>query len=114
MGNLLCIMSHCWGRGYDVIAGDKSHIFKYEQGGVSHIAGAMLKTVPNQTDGTLALQNIAARITPPINQNPHFCNTRLVCLENTQNMCGGVVLTPQYCKDVAALVKHQGFSHFNL
>ena len=56
MGNLLCMMTHCWGRGYDVIVGDKSHIFKYEQGGVSHIAGAMLKTVPNQSDGTLLLQ----------------------------------------------------------
>ena len=31
MGNLICVMAHCWGRGAEVLLGDKSHIHIYEQ-----------------------------------------------------------------------------------
>lgn len=34
MSNLLAIMVHCNGRGYEVIMGDKSHTFLYENGGI--------------------------------------------------------------------------------
>lgn len=37
MGNLLCVMSHCWGRGQEILVGDKSHIHCYEQGGCSQV-----------------------------------------------------------------------------
>ena len=26
MGNLICVLTHCWGRGQEVILGDKSHV----------------------------------------------------------------------------------------
>ena len=32
MANLVCLLTHC-GRGEEIILGDKSHIFFYEQGG---------------------------------------------------------------------------------
>lgn len=32
MANLLAVMVHCNGRGYEMILGDESHIFKYENG----------------------------------------------------------------------------------
>ena len=38
MGNLICVMSHCWGRGMEVILGDKCHIHNYEQGGIAHVS----------------------------------------------------------------------------
>jgi len=37
MGNLISVMSHCWGRGLEVILGDKSHIHIYEQGGIAQV-----------------------------------------------------------------------------
>ena len=37
MGNLLCVMSHTWGRGMEILVGDKSHIYIYEQGNVAQV-----------------------------------------------------------------------------
>ena len=37
MGNLISVMSHCWGRGLEIILGDKSHIHNYEQGGIAQV-----------------------------------------------------------------------------
>jgi threonine aldolase len=37
MGNLISIMAHCWGRGEEIILGDRSHIHVYEQGGVAQV-----------------------------------------------------------------------------
>ncbi|GAG08788.1 unnamed protein product, partial [marine sediment metagenome] len=59
-------------------------------------------TVPNQTDGTLALEDIAAAIRP---DNPHFPISRLICLENTHNRCGGVPLTVEYTRQVGELAE---------
>ena len=37
MGNLVSIMSHCWGRGFEVLLGDTSHIHIWEQGGIAQV-----------------------------------------------------------------------------
>ena len=37
MGNLLCVLAHCSGRGEEIIAGDKSHIFLLEQGNIAQV-----------------------------------------------------------------------------
>ena len=37
MGNLLCVLSHCWGRGDEVVLGDQSHQFLYEQGNIAQV-----------------------------------------------------------------------------
>jgi threonine aldolase len=99
MGNLVCVLTHC-GRGDEVILGDQSHTFYYEAGGISALGGIHPHTVPNQHDGTLRLEDIRAAIRP---DNVHFPRTRLVCLENTQNRCGGAVLSVEYTQAVAAL-----------
>lgn len=38
MGNLASVMSHCWERGSEIVAGDQSHIVMYEQGGISTVS----------------------------------------------------------------------------
>ncbi|XP_063720702.1 uncharacterized protein LOC134847557 isoform X2 [Symsagittifera roscoffensis] len=106
MGNLLSIMAHCWGRGYDIIVGDKSHIIKYEQGGASCIAGVVIRTIHNAPDGTISLDELDLTINPGI--DPHKTKTKMVCLENTHNMCGGVVLSPEYCWKVHKIMKSHG------
>ena len=35
MGNLIAVLVHCSERGSEIILGDKSHIFYYEQGGIA-------------------------------------------------------------------------------
>jgi threonine aldolase len=61
--------------------------------------------VPNQPDGTLRLNEIEAAIRP---DNVHAPRTRLICLENTHNRCGGAVLPPQYIDEVGALAREHG------
>ena len=39
MGNLICVMVHCWGRGLEIILGDRSHIHVYEQGTIAQFGG---------------------------------------------------------------------------
>ena len=104
MGNLLAILVHC-SRGEEVICGDKSHIYVNEAGGMAALGGIFPHPIPNQKDGTLRLEDIRASIQP---DDSHRTITRLVCIENTQNMCGGVVLSAEYTKQVGQLAKEHG------
>jgi threonine aldolase len=106
MGNLVCVLTHC-GRGDEVILGDQSHTFYYEAGGISALGGVHPHTLPNQHDGTLQLEAIQTAIRP---ENVHFPRTRLVCLENTQNRCGGAVLSPEYTDAVGSLAHTHGLT----
>ncbi|MHC4567077.1 MAG: low-specificity L-threonine aldolase [Planctomycetota bacterium] len=104
MGNLVCVLTHC-GRGDEVILGDQSHTFVYEAGGIAALGGVHPHTIANQPDGTLRLEDIAGAIRA---DNVHFPRTRLVCLENTHNRCGGAVLAPDYVEQVATLAHDRG------
>lgn len=106
MGNLVSILAHC-GRGDELICGDQSHIFYYEQGGMSALASVQPHTLPNQPDGTLRLDDIAAAIR---SDNQHYPITRMVALENTHNRMGGAVLTPEYVKSAADLAHEHGLA----
>lgn len=109
MGNLLALQTHCarFARGVEVIAGNKSHIYLNETGGMAALVGAQAYPLPNQPDGTLLLDDIEAAIRV---EDPHHPRTRLVCLENTHNLCGGVPLTPDYIEQVADLAHSRGLS----
>ena len=104
MGNLAALLTHC-GRGDEVILGDKAHTFLYEAGGISALGGIHSHQIPNQPNGTLALDDIQAAIRPAdIHQPP----TRLVAIENTHNRCGGVALTVKYTQEIGTLAKEKG------
>lgn len=106
MGNLVAMLSHCQ-RGDEVILGNKAHTFLFEAGGISALGGVHSCQVPNQPDGTLALEDIEAAIRP---DDAHHPITRLVALENTHNRCGGAVLTPEYTHQVGELAHQHGLS----
>jgi threonine aldolase len=99
MGNLLALLTHCQ-RGHEAIVGDQSHIYLNEAGGMSALGGIHPHPVHNQADGTLALDDIRASIQ---SEDVHHTITRLVCIENTQNICGGVPLTAEYTRQVGEL-----------
>ena len=106
MGNLVCLLSHC-GRGDETILGHLAHSFLFEAGGSAALGGIHPRTVPNQPDGTMLLEDIEAAIRP---ENDHFPRSRLICLENTHNRCGGAVLTPHYTSAVCELARAYGLS----
>jgi threonine aldolase len=104
MGNLAAILAHCT-RGDEVILGNKAHTFLFEAGGVSALGGVHSCQIPNQPDGTLALDDIRAAIRP---NDVHQPITRLVTLENTHNRCGGVSLSASYTRSVGELAHQHG------
>lgn len=104
MGNLLALLVHC-SRGEEVIVGDKSHIYVNEAGGMAALGGIYPHPISNQKDGTLRLDDIRASIQP---DDSHRTITRLICLENTQNICGGVPLTAEYTAQVGQIVNEHG------
>jgi threonine aldolase len=110
MGNLIALMVHCQ-RGEEAIVGTKSHIYLNEAGGMSALGGIMPNPIPNQSDGTLALDDILASIRA---EDVHHPITRLICLENTQNACGGIPLPPEYIRQVSALAhSHNLYLHMD-
>uniref|UniRef100_A0AAV1US74 Aromatic amino acid beta-eliminating lyase/threonine aldolase domain-containing protein n=1 Tax=Peronospora matthiolae TaxID=2874970 RepID=A0AAV1US74_9STRA len=96
MSNLIAIGTHC-SRGDEVICGNRAHIFLYEGGGASAYMGVGLHTVPNQPDGTLAIQDMLNAIR---SDDPHYPRSKLVAIENTQNFCGGRILPLAYIREV--------------
>ncbi len=106
MGNLLALLAHCQ-RGDEIIVGNQSHIYLNEAGGMSALGGIQPYPIPNQVDGTLAREDILASIRT---EDVHHPITRLVCLENTQNVCGGVSLTPAYTRQVGELTRRNHLS----
>lgn len=104
MGNLVALLTHC-GRGDEVILGDRSHTFLFEQGGLAALGGITPYPVPNQSDGTIQLDDVAKAIRP---DDSHFPRTRLICLENTHNMCNGTPLSVAYMTEAARVAHDHG------
>lgn len=104
MANLVALLTHC-GRGDEVIVGDKAHTFVNEVGGMAALGGIQPRTLPNQPDGALALDDIRSAIR---GDNVHWPRTRLITLENTHNSCYGSPLAPTYLWSVYDLAQSHG------
>lgn len=103
MSNLIAIMTHCPERGSEFIVGSKAHIYIYEQGGSAQLAGVHPRVVPNQKDGTLDLDEVLENIRALGDE--HYPITKLVCIENTHNKCGGRALDVEYMDKIGELCK---------
>jgi threonine aldolase len=101
MGNLVSLLTHCQ-RGDEVIVGDRAHTFLYEVGGAAALGGLQMRTLPNTSDGWLEPTQVGEAIR---SQDIHFPPTRLICLENTHNRCGGAPLSPQQMGAIAQIAR---------
>ncbi len=101
MGNLIAVMVHC-GRGDEAIMGRQGHTFLHEVGGISALGGVFPSLIENQSDGTLALEDIrnAHR-----EEDVHHPVSKLVIVENTQNQCGGLPLSLEYMRNIGVCVR---------
>ncbi|MCB0125349.1 MAG: low-specificity L-threonine aldolase, partial [Caldilineaceae bacterium] len=104
MGNLTAVLAHC-NRGDEIILGDRCHIFRSEQGGAAALGGVHPMAIRNLPDGTLDLAEIEANIR---GDNEHFPVSKLICVENTHNFCGGRVLPLAYMDAVGDLAHQHG------
>jgi threonine aldolase len=104
MGNIAAILAHT-GRGDEVICGYRSHIYRREQGAMATLAGVQARPIMEREDGTLPLEAIEAAVQPP---DQHHPISRLVCLENTHNTCGGQPLTAEYTAAAVEVARRHG------
>ena len=105
MSNLTALLTWCHGRGGEVIVGDQSHIFLFEQAGASQFGGLALRTVPNLEDGTMELSQLRDAIR---DDDIHEPATKLICVENTHNVCGGRILPIPFLESLHELAgKHR-------
>ncbi len=87
-------------RGDEVFLHAQAHIIFYEQGAASALSQVQLR-VFDSPDGTLDLEKMEEYV--HTDADVHHAPTRLVCLENTHNHCGGVVLPIEHIRAVREL-----------
>ncbi len=104
MANLVALLTHA-APGDEVIVGHESHIFHYEVGGVARIAGLVTRTLTNLPDGTIDPAELEAAIRP---QTIHSPGTRLLCLENTHNRCGGAAIPAATLRELCRIAHDRG------
>ncbi|AZR73580.1 threonine aldolase [Anoxybacter fermentans] len=103
MGNQIAALTHTL-PGQEVIVDPRMHIFLYEVGGLGRLSGVQTRTIET-ADGCYTPDQIRSAIR---GNNIHFPNTGLVCLENTLNRAGGVVIPPHRLNSVADAAHEYG------
>jgi threonine aldolase len=86
-GNEVCISAHTK-PGQEIIVGKESHIFNYECGGPALLSGVQLYPI-NEQNGIVTVEQVKSALR---HVDVHYPQTSLVCLENTHNRSGGIIL----------------------
>ena len=104
MGNLVALLTHCEA-GDEVLVGDQAHIFQREVGAAARVAGLMISTLPNESDGGFDPEHVRQMVR---GSDLHEPRTRLLTLENTHNYLGGVVLSVARTRALADVAQEMG------
>jgi threonine aldolase len=107
MGNITAVMAHV-GRSEAFLVGDQSHIYLAEQGGASTLGGAPRVVVRTDAAGMLDPREVLANIADE--SDDHNAATKLLCLENTHNYCGGAVLSVEQMETLSDLAHAHGMA----
>jgi threonine aldolase len=100
MGNQIAVKLHTK-PGEEIIIEERGHIFNYEMGAPSVVAGVMIRSVKSADgSGILTWTEIEAAL--HVNQPYYACPTGLICLENSHNLAGGTVLTKDHTDEICA------------
>jgi threonine aldolase len=91
MGNQIAVKLHTKA-GDEIVIEERGHIFNYEMGASSVVAGVLIRPVKS-ADGSGILTWAEIESALHINQPYYACPTGLICLENSHNLAGGTVLT---------------------
>jgi len=91
MGNQIAVKLHTRA-GDEIVIEERGHIFNYEMGAPSVVAGVLVRPVKS-ADGSGILTWTEIETALHIGQPYYACPTGLICLENSHNLAGGTVLT---------------------
>ncbi|CAN5664987.1 low-specificity L-threonine aldolase [soil metagenome] len=100
MGNQLAIKAHTI-QGDEVIVESESHILNYETGAASIISNVQL--LPVQGEMGIMYADQIKKVTRP--NDYYFPVTRLICMENTHNRAGGIIIPIDLIKEICAFAK---------
>jgi len=92
-------------RGDEVFLHSQAHILFYEQGGAAVLSQLQLRCF-DSPDGTLDPEAMEGLVHH--DDDVHFAPTRVVCLEDTHNHCGGVVYPLEGIRAVRAFCDRHG------
>jgi len=104
MSNLVALLTHC-GRGDEAIVGTEAHILHHEVAGAAGLGGIQLRPAANDARGRLDPEEVRRLIRP---DDIHDPQTRVVCLENTHNRCGGTAIAAEDIEAVAEVAHGAG------
>lgn len=103
MANQLAVMSYA-NRGEEVLVGDNSHIFNLEVGGLAALSQVQTRSFPvvnGEYDVELLEELIQVR-------GIQRAITGLICVENTNDLNKGLVVSKENLDDVCVMAKHCG------
>ena len=104
MGNQLAVHSNTQ-RGEEVLLEAHSHIYINEQGGIGALSGCLAHPLPGER-GAIDPAAVAAAVRDPADD--HVARVSLLCLENTHNRHGGVILPLEKLQVLADAAHAQG------
>ncbi len=104
MGNQVCLHALA-SRGESVLAAEGAHMLLYESGAAAALAGVQIHALGR--NGHFDGDDLAAAYTP---EEAHLSPTRLVCLENTHNHAGGLVLSMEVQQDIVKAARERELS----
>jgi len=102
-GNLIAVMTHCR-HGDEMICEAEAHIYYYEVGSMSAVAGVIPRLIKG-TRGTFSAEQLDATYR---GKELHFPNTSLLAIENTHNRAGGTCWRPAQVEQVARFAHDHG------
>jgi threonine aldolase len=90
--------------GDEMLCEANCHIYNYEAGGPVVLSGVTPRTIEGDF-GVLDVSHLEGKIRP---LSDHMVRTRLVCLENTHNRCGGRVFPLEKIRAIRQWTKKNG------
>ena len=96
MTNQVALRSHTQ-PGDEIILEAEAHIYYYEGGGPAALSGASCRLLPGE-GGVFSAAAVEQALRP---KDPHFAQTRLVCVENTHNRSGGRIFPLETILEIA-------------
>ena len=103
MANQIALRAHTR-PGDEVIAGRDAHCWRFESGALAALAGAQTSITP---DHVFSADEVRARFKP---EDPYGSPTRVVAVENTHNMGGGICWPRDQLAQVTSIAHQLGMA----
>ncbi|TRX98200.1 hypothetical protein FHL15_000845 [Xylaria flabelliformis] len=103
MGNQVALRALLTQPPHGVLCDHRSHIVRYEAGGVASLCGALLTAVKPSNGRYLTLEDVQENVV--LSDDVHACPTRVISLENSLN---GMIMPLEEVRRISAFARENG------